>query len=436
MPDKLAGYEIHPAANLFPMLTEPEMAELAADIKANGLRFSLVRYEGKILDGRNRLVACERAGVKPQFVDWPGSGSPTAWVLSVNLRRRHLDQAQRAMVAARAKTAFEEEARKRQKQGASPPGGVTANLRTFVGKTEPQKPGERLPTTAQLAAKSLNVSPRSVDNATRVLRDGAPELAAGVEAGKVAVSTAATLAELPKEEQKAILELGEKLGGQLGEKAILEKAREINQRKKQERLQQRTEKLAEIAKGNAPLPAGQTASKYPIIYADPPWEYEKGTTDPTREIANQYPPMPLADICALKVADLTTPDAVLFMWATNPLLPEAFEVLKAWGFTYKTNIAWDKEYGEMGYWVRSRHELLLIATRGNPPTPPTAERPVSVQHIRKDSEHSRKPDEFYALIERAYPTLPKIELFAKHPPNGWARWGNQAPPQIEQGGAP
>lgn len=414
MPEKIAGYEIHPAANLFPMMGEEELNQLTDDIRKHGLRIQLVEFEGKILDGRNRLLACERAGVKPQLVKWPGSGSPTAWVLSVNLRRRHLDQSQRSMVAARAKVAFEEEALQRQHAGTIPPGGVTANLRSIAGKVT-----GALPTSSALAAAGLNVSSRSVDSASRVLKEGAPELARAVEEGKVAVSTAAILAELPQAEQRAAV--------QLSEKQIVEKAREINQRKKAERLHDRTEKLAHIAKGNEPLPAGQTAKHYPIIYADPPWEYDKGTTDPSREIANHYPPMPLAEICALKVADLTTPDAVLFLWATNPLLPEALQVLAAWGFTYKTNIAWDKEYGEMGWWVRGRHELLLIATRGNPPMPPTAERPVSVQHHRKDPEHSRKPDEFYVLIERAYPSLPKLEMFARHARAGWAAWGNQAP---------
>lgn len=192
----------------------------------------------------------------------------------------------------------------------------------------------------------------------------------------------------------------------------------------------RVEKLAEIAKGNKPLPAGATAQRYPVIYADPPWKHDQGTTDPSRVVSNHYPPMDLEKICALKVAELATDDAVLFMWATNPLLLEALQVLKAWGFAYKSNFSWDKEIAGTGYWNRSQHELLLIATRGTPPLPPTDARVPSVQRFRR-GEHSKKPDAFYDLIERMYPELPRIELFAREGRAGFAAWGNQAPGVLE-----
>jgi N6-adenosine-specific RNA methylase IME4 len=117
---------------------------------------------------------------------------------------------------------------------------------------------------------------------------------------------------------------------------------------------------------------------------------------------------------------------VLFLWTTSPHLHEAFEVLGAWGFEYVSNVAWLKDKIGLGYWVRNQHELLLIARRGDMPTPPPANRPSSVINAPR-REHSRKPDEAYALIERMYPTLPKIELFARSAREGWAAWGNEAP---------
>jgi hypothetical protein len=96
--------------------------------------------------------------------------------------------------------------------------------------------------------------------------------------------------------------------------------------------------------------SGETAERYPVIYADPPWEYDRGSTTPNRQIENQYPTMSLDQVCALPVPKLATDNAILFMWATNPLLPEALQVLKAWGFTYKSNFSWDKE--------RTGHRLL------------------------------------------------------------------------------
>src|SRR5262249_32711497 len=91
---------------------------------------------------------------------------------------------------------------------------------------------------------------------------------------------------------------------------------------------------------------------------------------------------------------------------------------------YATNIAWVKDKTGLGYWVRNQHELLLIATRGNIPSPAPSRRPASVINAPR-REHSRKPDEAYALIERMYPELPKIELFARQARPGWAAWGNE-----------
>ena len=135
--------------------------------------------------------------------------------------------------------------------------------------------------------------------------------------------------------------------------------------------------------------------------------------------------MTLDEICALPVSGVAASDAVLFLWATSPKLPEAFRVLEAWGFTYKTCMVWVKDKIGMGYYARQKHELLLIATRGNIPTPAPSDRPPSVIEATR-LEHSAKPIEFYEAIERMYPTLERLELFSRSPRHGWAVWGNQA----------
>ena len=134
--------------------------------------------------------------------------------------------------------------------------------------------------------------------------------------------------------------------------------------------------------------------------------------------------MPLEEICALPVQELATDAAVLFIWTTAPHLVEALQVITAWGFAYKSNICWVKDKIGLGYLVRNQHEHLLIGTRGDISTPPPAQRPPSVINAPR-REHSRKPDEAYALMERMYPELPKIELFARHACEGWAAWGNE-----------
>ena len=151
-----------------------------------------------------------------------------------------------------------------------------------------------------------------------------------------------------------------------------------------------------------------------------------------RVIENHYPTMTLDEICALKVQDLATPDAVLFIWTTSPKLEESFAAIRAWGFEYRTCAVWVKLSIGMGYFVRQQHELLLIAKRGEPPMPLPNARPSSITESAR-GEHSEKPVEGYKLIERMYPDLPKIELFARNAREGWTAWGNQAPAAADDG---
>lgn len=189
----------------------------------------------------------------------------------------------------------------------------------------------------------------------------------------------------------------------------------------QYRRAERVERINEISANNEPLEMPQ---RFPIIYADPPWEYEHTKTD-NRRIDNHYPTMTLADICALPVANVAAPDAVLFLWATSPKLEEALQVMRAWGFTYRTNMVWVKPQIGMGYYARQQHELLLIGARGSLPVPEPANRPNSALTSPR-TEHSRKPGEYYDIIERMYPEYARIELFSRTQREGWAAWGNQS----------
>lgn len=206
-----------------------------------------------------------------------------------------------------------------------------------------------------------------------------------------------------------------------GEMTVLEAAKEIRQFKTEQRREERIEKIAEISQGNKEL---KTDACYPVLYADPPWRYEHAESD-SRAIENQYPTMTIDDICALPVAELATPDAILFLWATSPKLAESMRVIEAWGFIYRTCAVWDKKKIGMGYYFRQQHELLLVATKGSIPTPTPETRPPSV-FSQCRNEHSAKPSQFAEWIESMYPTLPRIELFCRSPREGWAVWGNQS----------
>lgn len=185
---------------------------------------------------------------------------------------------------------------------------------------------------------------------------------------------------------------------------------------------ERVEHIQQIVTHDAPL---TDLAPVPILYADPPWQYEHVKTE-NRAIENQYPTLSLEEICALPVSNAASADAVLFLWATSPKLSEAMQVVTSWGFVYRTCMVWVKDKIGMGYYARQQHELLLIAARGDLPVPEPANRPASVVTADR-GEHSAKPPIFYELIERMYPEFPKRELFLRGEPRpGWSGWGNQA----------
>ncbi len=169
------------------------------------------------------------------------------------------------------------------------------------------------------------------------------------------------------------------------------------------------------------LPEG----KYKIIYADPPWQYateQHGKEKQETVLETHYSTMALDDICKLPVGNLVKDNAVLFLWTTSPKLFEAKSVIDAWGFEYKASIIWDKIKHNVGYYVSVRHEFLLICTKGSclPDSNNLMDSVVSVER----TEHSKKPDIFYEMIENMYQGK-KIELFARKKREGWDTWGNQ-----------
>jgi 16S rRNA G966 N2-methylase RsmD len=170
--------QFHSLADIFPLIDGAEFDELVADIKANGLHEPIVIYDDQILDGRNRYRACLAAGVEPRFVPYQGD-NPLGFVISLNLKRRHLSESQRAMVAAR----------------------IAA---WKLGDNQHSEGSANLPTQAD-AAELLKVSERSIRSARTVLEHGVPELIAAVERDDVAVSGAADIATLPIERQRELI---------------------------------------------------------------------------------------------------------------------------------------------------------------------------------------------------------------------------------------
>ena len=174
--------------------------------------------------------------------------------------------------------------------------------------------------------------------------------------------------------------------------------------------------------------------RFGCVMADPPWRFTNrtGKVAPEHKRLARYPTMTVDDICALPVADHLEDRAHCYMWVPNALLPEGLQVLKAWGFEYKSNIIWHKIRKDggsdgrgVGFYFRNVTEILLFGVRGkNVRTLDAGRRQVNMMQTRK-REHSRKPDEQYDLIESCS-WGPYLELFGRGVRDGWTVWGNQA----------
>lgn len=368
--ERIGGYGIHPAAAMFPMMSALELAEMVKDLGEHGLRDDIVLIGDLILDGRNRCRACVIAGVKPRVVQWDGEGgSPEAYVFSKNVLRRHLQEGQRAMLAAQLLPKFEAEAKARQLAGAAP------TLAPRGAKVPPPVVGKAA---AQVAA-AANVGTRSVERAKAVAAK-APELAAKLISG------------------------------------------EIKSLKQAEQQIRRTEQHQAIARYVAPT------GRYGVIVSDPPWPFETRTEDETHRANLTYPPMSLDEIAAMRVRDRADKDCILFLWTTKQHLLDhsAARVAYAWGFEVRTFWDWVKvdKAGSLrlgaGNWGRNCSEHVVVCTRGKPVVDFSAQPSVFYAQRR---EHSRKPDEFFDIVERCCPALARLEMFARESRKGWVTSG-------------
>jgi N6-adenosine-specific RNA methylase IME4 len=377
------------------MLGERELAELAEDIKANGLKHPIITIDGGgewlILDGRNRWEACKRVGVHPETKVWAGK-DPVAYVLSTNLRRRHLNESQRGMVAVEVEKLYAAQTKvgRPKKADAKTP----ANLPEFPA---PQREARAK------AAAALNVSPRLVQDAKRVATSAAPEVVEAVRSGKVAVADAVRVVKEAPERQVALV--AKVASGEA--KTLKEAAQKAT----------KAEVVARIQAEPQPMPRGP----FRVIVCDPPWQYDKRADDGTHRAANPYPSMSTDEICALadRVKAVAHEDCILWLWTTNAFMRDAFRVLDAWGFQEKTILTWGKNRMGTGDWLRGMTEHCIMAARGKPERTLSNQTTLLMGDMR---EHSRKPESFYQLVQSVCPGS-RLEMFAREKRPTWSAWG-------------
>jgi N6-adenosine-specific RNA methylase IME4 len=390
-----------PKYQLLPPLQAEDFARLKRDIAERGVQVPIELDEhGQVLDGHHRLQAIQE--LRNEGVELPdppviarlgmNEAEKRAHVRSLNLNRRHLTAAQRRAVIAEQLT-------------------------------------ETPDVSDRSIAAALSVSPTTVGSVRRqrkgassTVQNGQLESRIGLDGKRRRMPTArALLAANGTDASRALDALKELPVSALpSEMLTASDARSIA------RVIKRESSREERIKGlREPAPLTRLGrERYAVIYADPPWRYE-GASDPTRVAENHYETMSHEELLALPVGEIAARSSVLFLWATPPKVAEAVALIDAWGFRYTTIAIWDKGIPGLGSWYRQQHELLLIATRGAMPAPAPRNRSSSVIKSPR-GRHSAKPAAVRQQIERMFPDVPRVELFARGAVEGWDVWGAEA----------
>jgi N6-adenosine-specific RNA methylase IME4/ParB-like chromosome segregation protein Spo0J len=376
--------EVHEVAAIFPLMSNEEYRVLVDDIRANGLLEPIWLYKDKIIDGRNRWKACQELGVKPICREWHGQGSLISFVVSRNLARRHLTSSQKAVVALEIERQLAKEARAQQ-------GARTDLLQTIAKGFQPIN-------AATQAATIVGTNRQYVSDAKRIQRT-VPTLLNAVQNGTFTIPEARSLASLPNHQRETVLNLVE-----------TRQARTIKEGIRKTRLAAQVSAIETMQP-----PRGQ----YHVIVADPPWTYTKRTDDLTHRGTTPYPAMTVEEISAMPVQDLAYTNCILWLWTTNAFMGEAHHIASTWGFHVKTILTWAKNRMGVGDWLRGQTEHCLMAVRGRPVVTLKNQTTLLQGSVR---EHSRKPAEFYQLVESLCPGT-KCELFAREPRAGWTVFG-------------
>jgi len=362
----LKRMEAHKFADIFPMIEGEELERLKQDIKESGLLQPIVLFEGKILDGRNRYKACKEIGIEPNFQEYKGE-KPLEFVISLNLKRRHLNTGQRAVIAQEVMPMLEEEAEKRK----------------VATQGRPNKLLEKIPTvkfhSAKEAQKIMQVNERDI----RVVKKWK-------EQGK----------------EKLIKEV------KLGYKTISEG-------KKEERKEKIAKQREELQKINLEKPTGE----YDVIVIDPPWEYEMSGFEDYHPQGNRgttpYPTLTLE-----KLKDIKLPlkkNAIVWVWVTNSMFKEAFKLIESWGLERKTILTWDKQIMGVGHFLRNITEHCILCFKGKPFFNNTK---WTTLISEKRTTHSTKPEIFYKMVDEICAGR-KLDYFARKKREGWDVWGNE-----------
>ena len=379
---------------LIPKLQQEEYQLLEKSIIEEGCRDSIIVWDNTIIDGHNRYEICTRNNIpfKTQEMDFDNIEDVKEWMINNQFSRRNLPLYERARLALKLQPIIEDRAKENlRKASAKTNASRWATLPKAIEEIKP------INTRKELSIQS-GVGERTISKVEKIEEKAPEEVKRQLSSGEISINKA--YQEIKKQEKKEKLE-----------------------EKKQE-YKDRVEQASE-SKHSKKVDIENTDKKFRIIYADPCWSYnDKQNTDKLGGAIKHYDTMSIKELSELPVREIIEDNAVLFLWVTSPLLEESFEVIKAWGFKYKTSFIWDKVKHNMGHYNSVRHEFLLIATKGSC-TPDNKKLYDSVQSIER-TEHSAKPKEFMDIIDDLYAYGDRLEMFAREGNReNWLYWGNE-----------
>ena len=412
--------------NIFPEMQEEDYLRLKNDIEVNGFDSNnpIWLFNGDILDGWNRQRACNDLGVNPTYVTFNGTDIEAIdFVLRTN-KRRNLNSSQWACIATEADDIISViresvNAAMRKKVAEARIADEERKRKADIQMAEYLKSQEKVEEEPILKKEDtqliVEAAPVKIENQIKTVLP----IEAKVEIPRTENETSAKIATTFNTNRTYVNE-AKRIKAESPEifEQIKSGAKTITEVKKAEKVQIRTEmieKQKEDIKNNK-LPA--LSGLYGIVSVDPPWNYGREYDPESSRVANPYPEMTVDQIKAIELP--MEKDSVIFLWTTHKFLPDAFEILKHWGFEYKATLVWNKEKMGMGAWFRMQCEFCLFAVKGNPIFQNTTERDIIIESRR---EHSRKPDTFYKMVDKVCVGR-KLEYFSREKRDGWDIFGN------------
>lgn len=379
-------------------LNADEAKDLEADIVAHGVLSPLIIWdeENILVDGHHRHAICERLGLTwpEKRISFRARDQVEEWIIRSQFGRRNLSAFEHGELALKLKAIWAERGKKQQAYVApmeNPGFDNVVKARDPVSLASPAPAAQPKPAPQPQPAPRPQpiMTMRETINTRRELAK-----ASGLSEGTIA-KVEVIAAKAPEPVKEALRK---------GETTINKVFKEIT------KAERKVEQVATI-KAAELRPSG----KFHVIAMDPPWSYEKRPNDATQRGQTPYPTMTIQDLAAMDIPSVCEENCILWLWTTNAFMEQAYQLARGWGFTIKTILTWVKDRMGTGDWLRGKSEHCLMCVRGRPLVTLTNQTTILEGPVR---EHSRKPDEFFALVESLCPGL-KLEMFSREPRTGW-----------------